>query len=83
MRLTGLGVVLSLAAACGRPDAPAAGGAPVSAEGAASVPQPMPAAGDPAPDFDAVGHDGRRYQLSALRGRPVVVYFFPKADTGG
>ena len=40
-------------------------------------------AGDPAPDFKAAATDGRPVSLSALRGRPVVVYFFPKAFTPG
>lgn len=38
-------------------------------------------AGDTAPDFDALASDGRRIRLSALRGHPVVLYFFPKAFT--
>lgn len=37
--------------------------------------------GDAAPDFEAVTSDGRRIRLSDLRGRPVVLYFFPKAFT--
>jgi peroxiredoxin Q/BCP len=41
------------------------------------------APGDPAPAFDGVSHDGRRVSLAALRGRVVVVYFFPKAFTLG
>ena len=39
--------------------------------------------GKPAPDFELVADDGRRIRLSALRGRPVVVYFYPKDDTPG
>jgi thioredoxin-dependent peroxiredoxin len=38
-------------------------------------------AGDTAPDFEAGTSDGRRVRLSDLRGRPVVLYFFPKAFT--
>ena len=38
--------------------------------------------GDIAPDFD-LPTDGGRIRLSALRGRPVVVYFYPKDDTSG
>jgi thioredoxin-dependent peroxiredoxin len=37
--------------------------------------------GDHAPDFEARASDGRHIRLSDLRGRPVVVYFFPKAFT--
>jgi peroxiredoxin Q/BCP len=39
--------------------------------------------GDQAPDFELPDHDGNVVQLSALRGQPVVVYFYPKADTSG
>jgi peroxiredoxin len=38
-------------------------------------------AGDIAPDFAAAATDGRRVRLADLRGRPVVLYFFPKAFT--
>ena len=41
-------------------------------------------AGDPAPDFELPGSDGRRYRLSDLRGRhAVVIAWFPKAFTPG
>ena len=40
-------------------------------------------AGDPAPDFDAVDHQGNRLKLSDLRGKKVVLWFYPKADTPG
>ena len=36
-----------------------------------------------APDFTAVAHDGATIRLSALKGRPVVLYFYPKDDTPG
>jgi peroxiredoxin Q/BCP len=39
--------------------------------------------GDRAPDFELPDQDGRAVKLSDLRGRPVVVYFYPKADTPG
>ncbi len=39
--------------------------------------------GDPAPDFELPDQDGRPVELSALRGQPVVVYFYPKASTPG
>jgi hypothetical protein len=39
--------------------------------------------GDPAPDFDAVDHEGRPVRLRDLRGRKVVLWFYPKADTPG
>ncbi len=39
--------------------------------------------GDPAPDFLATDCQGRPVRLSALRGRRVVLFFFPKAFTIG
>ncbi len=42
-----------------------------------------PAEGDPAPDFDMPADGGGRVSLAALRGKPVVLYFYPKDDTSG
>jgi thioredoxin-dependent peroxiredoxin len=39
--------------------------------------------GKPAPDFELEDQDGNPVKLSDLRGRPVVLYFYPKADTPG
>jgi peroxiredoxin Q/BCP len=39
--------------------------------------------GDSAPDFTLPDQNGDLVSLSALRGRPVVLYFYPKADTPG
>jgi thioredoxin-dependent peroxiredoxin len=39
--------------------------------------------GDGAPDFELLDQDGRSVKLSDLRGQPVVVYFYPKAETSG
>jgi peroxiredoxin Q/BCP len=39
--------------------------------------------GDKAPDFELPDQDGRVVKLSDFRGQPVVVYFYPKADTPG
>jgi peroxiredoxin Q/BCP len=39
--------------------------------------------GDKAPDFDLPSDGGGRFKLSAHRGKPVVVYFYPKDDTPG
>ena len=41
------------------------------------------AEGAKAPDFTLVAHDGTKLKLSSLRGRPVVLYFYPKDDTPG
>ena len=39
--------------------------------------------GDEAPDFTLKDQHGNDVSLSALRGRTVVLYFYPKADTPG
>lgn len=39
--------------------------------------------GQPAPDFTLPADDGREVTLSQLRGKPVVLYFYPKDDTPG
>ena len=39
--------------------------------------------GDPAPDFALPDQDGAEVRLSALRGAPVLLFFYPKDDTGG
>jgi peroxiredoxin Q/BCP len=39
--------------------------------------------GEKAPDFELPDADGERVRLSRLKGRPVVVYFYPKDDTSG
>jgi thioredoxin-dependent peroxiredoxin len=39
--------------------------------------------GQEAPDFELPDQDGNPVALTSLRGHPVVVYFYPKADTPG
>jgi peroxiredoxin Q/BCP len=39
--------------------------------------------GDPAPDFTLPDPDGKTVTLSDLRGRKVIVYFYPAASTPG
>src|SRR6185503_19882841 len=41
----------------------------------------MPEEGSEAPDFTLPDQDGNEVTLSDLRGQPVVLYFYPKADT--
>ena len=43
----------------------------------------MPEPGDLAPDFTLPDQAGNPVTLSELRGHPVIVYFYPKADTPG
>lgn len=39
--------------------------------------------GKPAPDFELPSDSGEKVSLSGLRGKPVVLYFYPKDDTPG
>ena len=39
--------------------------------------------GQPAPDFEAVAHDGTDVRLKELHGRWVLLWFYPEADTPG
>ncbi len=39
--------------------------------------------GDSAPDFEGLNDAGETVRLSDLRGRKVVLYFYPKDDTTG
>jgi|HubBroStandDraft_2_1064218.scaffolds.fasta_scaffold298307_2 peroxiredoxin Q/BCP len=61
---------------------------------AASTPSSVPASsaapagadalvGQVAPDFTLPAHDGPAMHLSALKGKPVVLYFYPKDETPG
>lgn len=39
--------------------------------------------GTVAPEFLLPSHRGESVRLSALQGRPVLIWFYPKADTPG
>ena len=39
--------------------------------------------GKPAPDFELTSDSGEQVKLSNFRGKPVVLYFYPKDDTPG
>jgi peroxiredoxin Q/BCP len=39
--------------------------------------------GQPAPDFTLPASGGRTVKLAELKGKPFVLYFYPKADTPG
>jgi peroxiredoxin len=43
----------------------------------------MLAVGTPAPDFTVTAHDGSTVRLVDWRGKKVVLWFYPKANTGG
>lgn len=40
-------------------------------------------AGDPAPNIEAEDDQGKPFRLSDLKGKNVVVFFYPKANTPG
>lgn len=42
-----------------------------------------PAVGEPAPDFELPDQDGNPVRLSELRGKSVILYFYPRDDTPG
>lgn len=43
----------------------------------------MPKIGEKAPDFELVNQDGKTVRLSDYRGKKVIVFVFPKANTMG
>ena len=43
----------------------------------------MPKPGDPFPDFELLNQDGNPVRLSDYRGRKLIVFAFPKANTPG
>jgi len=49
------------------------------------IPEPQRelAVGDPAPDIQIEDDQGRPFRLSDLKGKNVVVFFYPKANTPG
>ncbi len=54
----------------------------------AAAKPPMPEAqllpvGSEAPNFTTTAHNGQKVELAKLKGKPVVLYFYPKDDTPG
>ena len=43
----------------------------------------MPAIGELAPNFTLMNQDGVAVELNSLRGKKVVMFAFPRADTPG
>jgi thioredoxin-dependent peroxiredoxin len=94
-----LGLPLALLVACdhesGQPastvtsaNAPALSPAPAPAPAPSPTPAPATATGDlavgqPPPDFTTTAQDGTSVHLAALKGKPAVVYFYPKDETPG
>jgi peroxiredoxin Q/BCP len=71
-----LGVAVTLGG-CSRSQADGGSPAPVVPSAAGLV------AGSPAPDVTFPVHTGEPVRLASLRGKPVIVYFYPKDDTPG
>ncbi|HEX3771079.1 MAG TPA: peroxiredoxin [Polyangiaceae bacterium] len=66
------------------PPAPVASAVPdTSAAASAAAAAPDDLVGKPAPDFTGTAQDGTSVHLAALRGKHVVVYFYPKDETPG
>jgi thioredoxin-dependent peroxiredoxin len=59
-----------------------AGEPPPAPAASASSPAPL-ATGAAAPDVTFALHNGEQLTLASLRGKPVIVYFYPKDDTPG
>ncbi len=64
------------------------GATPAPPPAAPAAPPPTVPAGDlavgsPPPDFTSTAQDGTQLHLTALKGKPVVVYFYPKDETPG
>ena len=68
---------LLLAGACGKSD-----GKTAPAEKAEAKTELL-AIGATAPDFSVQDHNGNTVSLSALQGKPVVLYWYPKDETPG
>jgi peroxiredoxin Q/BCP len=66
-----------------RPSPTAESRAASASAAAPGDPQQALAVGAPAPHFSAKAHDGTDVDLAALKGRQVVLYFYPKDETPG
>jgi peroxiredoxin Q/BCP len=75
--------LLASLAGCSRGQSAEASPAPSAAAAAATSAAVPLAAGVPAPDVTFALHTGEQLKLSSLRGKPVVVYFYPKDDSPG
>jgi thioredoxin-dependent peroxiredoxin len=76
-------VLVSLAFGCSRAGDAEGGGRETSAAAVAPLPSAPLAVGALAPAVTFPVHTGEAVRLEQLRGKPVVVYFYPKDDTPG
>jgi peroxiredoxin Q/BCP len=87
-------IVFTSLVACSRPatvesNPPAMSAAtPAASASVAAAPSAEPAStllavGSEVPDVSALAQDGKTVHLRALKGKPLVVYFYPKDDTTG
>lgn len=80
-------LLFSVLAACSK-DPPAPAPAAPSSAATVTTATAAPAGGElavgqPAPPFKAKAHDGQDIDLAALKGKQVVLYFYPKDETPG
>jgi peroxiredoxin Q/BCP len=73
----------SVTSAAAPASAPAAAAAPTASSSPALAAGSDALVGQPAPDFTATAQDGTSVHIGALKGKPVVVYFYPKDETPG
>jgi peroxiredoxin Q/BCP len=80
-----LSLSLGLTVACSRQSSPPApGSATTVASGTSATGATTEVTvGQPPPDFTAKDQNGVELKLSALKGKPVVIYFYPKDETPG
>jgi thioredoxin-dependent peroxiredoxin len=86
MRIRSGVLLLLLLPACGRETPPSPSTAATSSAGA--TPANAAAGGElvagrPAPDFSATSYDGKPVKIASLKGKHVVLYFYPKDETPG
>ncbi|MBS2019670.1 MAG: peroxiredoxin [Deltaproteobacteria bacterium] len=79
---TGAAAASTAATPAAPPVASAAAATPSAAPSAPAAAEEI-AVGKPAPDFSVKAHDGTDIKISALGGKPVVLYFYPRDETPG
>jgi peroxiredoxin Q/BCP len=84
MRALSILALALVVSGCKKSQETATGTTPHVASAVPGNPAPgLLAVGAPAPAIESVAHNGQKVNLAELKGRPVVVYFYPKDDTPG